>query len=184
MQFLIYISIQTLCYKTQNWAPVHSVSIDHPWDVSITWLDSTCGKFNWLERHTPVYIRSHSWQRMSKQKPSHEVKIIVRRAPGTGLCRSTDLGKGTKKWLQHWRSPRTQWPPSLFHLRSLEPPRPFLKLSAWPNWAIGGEGLWSERWPRTWWSLSDRDLEFFCGDGRTFQKDNNLCSTPPIRPLW
>ena len=27
-------------------------------------------------------------------------------------------------------------------------------------------------------------LEFLCGDGRTFQKDNHLCSTPPIRPLW
>ena len=30
----------------------------------------------------------------------------------------------------------------------------------------------------------DRALEFRCGDGRTFQKDNHLCSTPPIRPLW
>ena len=27
-------------------------------------------------------------------------------------------------------------------------------------------------------------LEFLCGDGRTFQKENHLCSTPPIRPLW
>jgi hypothetical protein len=26
--------------------------------------------------------------------------------------------------------------------------------------------------------------EFLCGDGRTFQKDNHLCSTPPIRSLW
>ena len=31
---------------------------------------------------------------------------------------------------------------------------------------------------------SDRALEFLCGDGRTFQKDNHLRSTPPIRPLW
>ena len=31
---------------------------------------------------------------------------------------------------------------------------------------------------------SDRALEFRCGDGRTFQNDNHLCSTPPIRPLW
>ena len=28
---------------------------------------------------------------------------------------------------------------------------------------------------------SDRALEFLCGDGRTFQKDNHLCSTPPFR---
>ena len=26
--------------------------------------------------------------------------------------------------------------------------------------------------------------EFLCGDRRTFQKDNHLCSTLPIRPLW
>ena len=26
---------------------------------------------------------------------------------------------------------------------------------------------------------SDRALEFLCGDGRTFQKDNHLCSTLP-----
>jgi hypothetical protein len=28
---------------------------------------------------------------------------------------------------------------------------------------------------------SDRALEFLCGDGRTFQKDKHLCSTPTIR---
>jgi hypothetical protein len=31
---------------------------------------------------------------------------------------------------------------------------------------------------------SDKTPEFHCGDGRTFLKDNHLCSTPPIRPLW
>jgi hypothetical protein len=28
------------------------------------------------------------------------------------------------------------------------------------------------------------ELQFLCEDGRTFQKDNHFCSTPPIRPLW
>uniref|UniRef100_A0A4W5P5T8 Sodium/glucose cotransporter 1 n=1 Tax=Hucho hucho TaxID=62062 RepID=A0A4W5P5T8_9TELE len=32
--------------------------------------------------------------------------------------------------------------------------------------------------------VSYNSLEFLCGDGRTFQKVNHLCSTPPIRPLW
>ena len=27
-------------------------------------------------------------------------------------------------------------------------------------------------------------LQFLCGNGRTFQKYNHLCSTPPNRPLW
>ena len=71
----------------------------------------------------------------------------------TGLCWGTNLGKGTKQFLQHWRSPRTQWPPSFLNGRSLEPPRLFLELAAWPNWAIGVEGPWSGRWPRTRWSL-------------------------------
>ena len=31
---------------------------------------------------------------------------------------------------------------------------------------------------------SDRALEFLCGDGRIFQKDNHLCSTSTSRPLW
>jgi transposase len=26
--------------------------------------------------------------------------------------------------------------------------------------------------------------ELLCGDGRTFQKDNHLCSPPTIRPFW
>ena len=32
-KYLIYISIQTLCYETWNWAQVHPVSIDHPVEI-------------------------------------------------------------------------------------------------------------------------------------------------------
>ena len=31
--------------------------------------------------------------------------------------------------------------------------------------------------------VTKNPTEFLCGDGRTFQKVNNVCSTPPIRPL-
>ncbi len=31
---------------------------------------------------------------------------------------------------------------------------------------------------------SDRAPAFLCGERRTFQKNNRLCSTPPIRPVW
>ena len=61
----------------------------------------------------------------------------------TGLCQGTDLRKGTKTFLQHWRSPRPQWPPSFLNGRSLEPPRLFLELAARPNGALT-ELLW--RW--------------------------------------
>ena len=46
--------------------------------------------------------------------------------------------------------PRTHWPPSFLNGRSLE-----LELDDWPNGAIGGEGPWSGRWPRTRWSLTE-----------------------------
>ena len=35
----LYVSIQTLCYETQNWAQVQPVSIDRHWDVSTTWTE-------------------------------------------------------------------------------------------------------------------------------------------------
>ena len=62
-------------------------------------------------------------------------------------------GEGTKTFLQYWRSPRTQWHPSFLNGRSLEPPRILQELATRPNWAIGGEGPWSGRWPRTRQSL-------------------------------
>ena len=40
---------------------------------------------------------------------------------------------GYHKCLQHWRSPRTQWPPPFLNGRSLEPPRPFLQLDKLRN---------------------------------------------------
>ena len=45
----LYIKANVDCYANLNWAQVHPVSIDHPWDVSITWLEFTCVKFNWLD---------------------------------------------------------------------------------------------------------------------------------------
>ena len=71
----------------------------------------------------------------------------------TGLCRGTGLGKGTKTFLKHWRSTRTQWPPSFLNGRSVEPPRLFLELATRPNWTIRGEGPWTGKWLRTRWPL-------------------------------
>ena len=57
-KYLIYISIQTLCYETWYWAQVHPVSFDHPWDVSATWL----GK---LYSHPLLStLLKHLWQRL------------------------------------------------------------------------------------------------------------------------
>ena len=48
------------------------------------------------------------------------------------------------------------------------------------NWGRRSLGQGNDRVPD---GHSDRAPEFLCGDVRTFQKDNHLCSTPPIRPL-
>ena len=72
--------------------------------------------------HSTGTLSSHSWQFMSEQKSSHEVEGNVRRAPRQNSV-ETDLGMGTKTFLQHWRSPWTQWPPSFLIGISLEPPR-------------------------------------------------------------
>ena len=148
-----------------DWCPPVVNSIDWIWfGKDLTWLCKV--------PHLTVHVRAKN----KPWGPRHCPK-----GSDTGLCRGTDLGKGTKKCLQHWTSPRTQWPPSFLNGRSLKPPRLFLELATWPNWAIGG-GPWSGDQESD--AHSDRAPEFLCGDGRTIQKDNHLCSTPPIRPLW
>jgi hypothetical protein len=89
-----------------------------------------------------------------------------------GLCRSTDLGKGTKTFLQHWRSPRTQWPPSILNGKSLEPLRLSLELAPGQTKKSGEKGLGQggDQEPD---GHSDRAPEFLCGDGRTFHQ--GLC---------
>jgi hypothetical protein len=166
-KYLIYITIQNLCYETKNWAQVHSVSIDHSWDASATWL----------ERHTPVYVRSHSWQcmyqAMSKYQAMRSKELSVKlRDRIVSRHRS---GEGYQKMSAALKVPQNTVASVILKWKKFG--TIFLELVAWPNWAIGGEGPWSGRWPITWWSLTELQSSFV-------EMDNHLCSTPPIRPLW
>ena len=88
---------------------------------------------------------------MSEQKPSHEVEGIARRAPRQDCVEAQIWGRVPKHFCSI-EDPQEH--NGLHHSgRSLEPPRLFLELAARPNWAIGGEGPWSGRWPKTLWSL-------------------------------
>jgi hypothetical protein len=131
---LIYISIQTLCYETRNWVQVHPVSIDPPWDVSTTWNPPVVNSIDWtwFGTHLSIY-GSYSWQCMSEQKPSHEVKGIVRRAPRQD-CVEAQIWVRVPKHFCSTEGPRTQWPPSLLNGIRLELPRLFGELAARPNW--------------------------------------------------
>ena len=131
--------IQTLCYETQNWAQVHPVSIGHPWDVSTTWSTPVINSIDWTwfgKAHTCLYkvpqLTVHGRALRSKELSVQLRDRIVSRHR---------LGKGTKTFLLHWRSPRTQWPPSFLNGRSLEPPRLFLELAARPTEQLGKKGL-------------------------------------------
>jgi hypothetical protein len=98
---------------------------------------------------------------MSEQKPSHEVEGIVRRAPR--------------------RVQQNVTVASIFKWKKLEPPRLFLELDKLSNRGRRSFDQGVDQEPD---GHSDRAPEFLCGDEKTFQKDNHLCSTPPVRPLW
>ena len=56
----------------------------------------------------------------------------------------------------------------------------FLQRAARPNCVWGRRALVREVTKNAVVTVT----ELLCGDVRTFQKDNHLCSTPTIRPLW
>jgi hypothetical protein len=164
------------------WAPVHPVSVDHPSDVSTTCLDSTGCKNQLiehdLERHTPVYIRSHSWQYMSEQKPSHEVDGIVCRAP------RQDLVEGTKKMSASLKVPKNTVASIILKWKKFWTTKNLPRAGRLAKLRNRGRRALVREVNKNPDVHSDRALEFLCGDGRTFQKDNHLFRTPPISPLW
>ena len=122
-----------------NWALVHPVSVDHPWDVSTTWLESTCRKFHLLDmiwKGTRLSIQGPTVDSTCQSKSlAIRLKELFVELWGRIVSRHRS-GEGYQN-ISGW---------------SLEP-RLFLDLAAWPNLAIGGERSWSGRWPRTRWSL-------------------------------
>ena len=93
-----------------------------------------------MGRHTPVYIRSYSWQCMSEQKLSHQVVGIICRAQRQD-CVEAQILVRVPKPVCSIESPHS-W---FLNGRSLEPPRLFLELAIRTNWTNGGEGPWSGR---------------------------------------
>ena len=107
--YLIYISIQTLCSGTR-FGQMDPACFNYPWGVTRTWL----GVHPWqielierLERHILIHIRSHNSHCMSEQKPGHGVQGTHCRL----LCRS---GQGYKPFLKLWVFPEAQWPHKKF----------------------------------------------------------------------
>jgi hypothetical protein len=128
--------------------------------LQLDWSPTVVNSIDWTwfgKAHTPVYIRSHSWQCMSEQKPSQ------RESSETELCQGTDLGKGTKKCLQHWRFPRPQVASIILIWKKFGTIKTLPRAGRRPNWAIGWEGPWLGRWPR----LQSSSVEMGEPSGRT-----------------
>jgi hypothetical protein len=118
---------------------------------------------------------------MSEQKPSQEDKEIVRKAPRQDRVEAQIWGRVPKKpaalkvpkntvdIIPKWKRFGT----TKTLLRAGRPAK--LEQSGKKGLGQGGDQK------RKGVSFAP---EFLCGDERNSQKDNHLCSTPPIRPLW
>ena len=112
---------------------------------------------------------------MSEQKPNHEVEGIVHRAPRQGcveaqICgREQTISAELKVHKNTVDSIILKW-------------KKFGTTKTLPK--AGRLAKSSNRGRRALvWQVTKNPMviltELLCGDGRTFQKDNNLCSTPP-----
>ena len=171
-----YLRIQNLCYENRNWTQVHPVSNDHPSDISTTWLDSICGKLKWLDMiwkgtHTCLYkVPQLTVHVRAKAKPwgRRNFAILQDRIVLRHISAVLKVPKNTVASiiLKTKKFGTTRTPPTVGRPEKLSNNRRRILVR------------------EVTYGHSDRAPEFLCGDGSTFQKDNHLCSTPPIRPLW
>lgn len=155
-----------------QWLQLHALFLVWP---DKPWLESAFGKFNKLDmtwKGTPAYIRSHSWQCRSEQKPTHEVEGAACKAQRQGFCQ--DLGNATQMSAVS-SSPRgtvssiiIQW-----SVWMSEQPGLFVELANQPKRAIKGEGPRWKRWSRTWWP-------FQMSSGDPMLRWEKLPSTSPL----
>ena len=99
--------------------------------LQLEWSPPVVNSIDWTlfgKAHACLYkVTQKTVHLRAKTKPWGQRNCLL--SSETGLCWGTYLGKGDKTFLQHWRAPRTQWPPSFLNGRSLEPPRLFLELA-------------------------------------------------------
>ena len=123
-----------------------------------------------LESHTPVYIRSHSSQCMSEQKPSNEVEG---RAPRQGCVEAQIWGR-VPKTSAALKDPKKTMAFFILKWRTFGSTKTLPRagcLAKLSNQGEKGLGQGGDQEPD---GHSDKAPEFLCGDGRTFQKDNHL----------
>ena len=133
-----------------------------------------------LERHTPVYIRSHSSQCMSEHKPNMGLSKELYTSE-TALSWGTNLGKCTD--ISAVLKVPMSTVASICKWKKFETTRT-LPRAGWPSKLSdrGRRALVREVTKNPMVTLSAP--AFLCGERRTFQKDNHLCSNPPIRSVW
>ena len=149
------------CFHWSSLRCFYSLIGVHLWYIQLIGHD--------LERHTPVYIRSHSWQCMSEHKPSMKSKeLSVDRRDRIVLRNKSGKGKNSAALkvplstvasiICKWKKFRTT--------RTLSRAGRPSKLSDW-----GRRALVRER--------QRSSVERGEPSRRT-----TICSNPPIRPVW
>jgi hypothetical protein len=112
---------------------------------------------------------------MSERKPSHEVEGTVPRGPRQG-CVEAQIWRRLQKKSAALKVPKNTVASIILKWNTLPRASHLPQSLSLDRRAKGGDQKPDGH--------SDRAPEFLCGDGITFQKDNHLFSTPPIRPLW
>ena len=129
--------LHTIPHNDIKWKTVLFPLIIHANVLKNNKLESTCGKFSWLDMilkgTDPFYIRSHSWQCMSEHKPSMKSKELSVDLWDRIDLRNKILGRLQKKFCCFEGPKWAQWPPSSVNGRSSEPPGLFLELAGHLN---------------------------------------------------
>ena len=113
---------------------------------------------------------------MLEQKPSHEVKGIVCRAPRQDCHRS---GEGYQNISAALKVPKNTVASIILKWKKFGTTKTLPGLTEQSGEKGLGQG--GDQEPD---GHSDRAPEFLCGDGRTFQKDNHLCNNQAIMVEW
>ena len=133
--------------------------------LQLDWSPPVVNSIDWTwfgKAHTPDYIRSHSWQCMSDQKPNHEVEIIVRRAPRHDCVEIQIWGRVPKHFCSI-EGLQEHSGPIIFKWEKFGTTQTFPRAGLPAKMSNRGRSALVREVTKNRWL-------FLCGDGRTLQK--------------
>jgi hypothetical protein len=146
LRSILFSLINLEMFLQLDWSPLVVNSIDLTWfGKAHTW------QYKVLQLTVHVRAKAKPWGWRNCPYSSE-----------TGLWRGTDLGKGTKKCLQHWKSPKAQWPPSFLKQKKSGPTKNLSRAGRPAKLSNRGRRALVREVNKM---VTDRAPEFLCGDG-------------------